>query len=191
MNGLLTVLVGPSGVGKDAISTMLLERFEDLGATDTVSSTTRPPRVGEVNGIHYHFLSREAFEQQIARGNFIEHASYGGNLYGTSRPMLEELLVHSPLVIAILEINGCRQLLEKGIAVLICPIVPDDIAVLEQRIRARPGTSEADITQRLAEAARELAILTSGEFGPPVVNRDGHLTDAVDEIQRRIEARLR
>ena len=88
MRGLLAVLTGPSGVGKDTICTALLERFKAFGAVKTVSSTTRQPREGEENGIHYHFLSREAFERQIAQGDFLEYASYGANLYGTNRRML-------------------------------------------------------------------------------------------------------
>ncbi len=191
MRGLLTVLTGPSGVGKNTICTALLERFKPLGAVKTVSSTTRQPRVGEEeDGVHYHFLSREVFERQIAQGDFLEYAPYGANLYGTNRRMLERLLEQSRLVIADLEIKGCRQLKEKGINPLICPIIPDDVAVLEQRIRARPGVREADVVNRLAEAVREVTAITSGEFGPPIINCRDRIGEAIDEIQRRIEIRL-
>lgn len=190
MTGLLTVLTGPSGVGKNAICTILLERFKNLKAVETVSSTTRQPRDGEKDGIHYHFISTEVFEHQIGKGEFLEYATYGTNLYGTNRCMLEGLLERSRLVIAVLEIKGCRQLKEKGVNPLICPIIPDDIAVLEQRIRARSNMREADVINRLAEAEGELSALMSGEFGPPVINRLDCIDEAIDEIQGRIEARL-
>ena len=169
---------------------MLLEHFKNLGAVETVSSTTRQPRDGEKEGVHYHFISTSVFKHQIEKGEFLEYATYGTNLYGTNRRMLEELLERSELVIAVLEINGCRQLKEKRVNPLICPIVPDDVTVLEQRIRARPNTHEADVMNRLAEATRELSAFMSGEFGLPVINRLNHIVEAVDEIKDRIEARL-
>ncbi|MHB8660694.1 MAG: guanylate kinase [Minisyncoccota bacterium] len=191
MKNSLVVLIGPSGAGKSTICTKLLERFKHLGAVETVSSTTRPSRVGENDGVHYHFISRGEFKRQDAREEFLESAEYGGNLYGTNRHMLEEMFKRSPLVIAVLEIQGCRQLQKKGVDLLICPIIPDNMAALEPRIRARPGTKEDDVSRRLTKASEELSIIESGEFGPPVINCTGDINGAVDEAQRRIEEYLR
>lgn len=188
--GLIAVLTGPSGVGKNTICAMLLERFAHLRAAETVSSSTRQPRIGEEHGVHYYFISRAEFEEQIARGEFLEYATYGGNLYGTNRRMLEELCARCGLVFMVIEIQGCRQLMNQKINPLIFPIVPDDAVVLEERIRARQGTPEADIARRLTETGREITAIGRGEFGRPVVNRRGHVEQAVAEIQGRIEALL-
>ncbi|OGG39835.1 hypothetical protein A2118_00230 [Candidatus Kaiserbacteria bacterium GWA2_50_9] len=190
MTGLLVVLTGPSGVGKSTITDVLLNRFKHLNAVETVSTTTRQLRSGEQDGVHYHFVSREVFEQQIARGEFLEHATYSGNFYGTNRRMLEELLKRSRLVIAVLEVNGCRQLKEQKMSPLFCPIIPDDLKVLEQRIRSRPGTSEIEVARRLEEAAKKVALITSAVFGQPIVNYLDCMDETVNLIHRRIEKAL-
>ena len=191
MNGLLVVLAGPSAVGKTTLAETLVQRFRRIAAIKTISSTTRPMRAGEVDGIHYHFISRAQFQAQIERGEFLEYATYSGHLDGTSRPMAQQLLEQSRLVIATLELNGCRQLITAGLNLLICPVIPDKVTVLEERLRTRPGVVDyADIARRLAETQRELAAIASGEFGEPVVNEHGRMITAVEEIRRRIETRL-
>lgn len=184
MKGLLVVLTGPSGVGKNAICAILAKR---LGAGVTISSTTRPPRLGEKDGRDYFFLSRDEFERQIACGEFLEYATYGGNLYGTNRRMLEELLAKRSLVLADLDIQGCRQLRDKGIRALICPILPEDIGVLMERIMGRGANmSSEELMRRIATAEIEFIAIRDGEFGQPIINHTGRLEEAVGEIQNRI-----
>jgi guanylate kinase len=187
MAGLLAVILGPSGVGKSTISRALLERFRSIGAVEKLSSTTRLPRPGECDGVDYRFITREVFEEQIARGEFLEWAEYGCNLYGTNRHVLAQLRANSPLVLSILEVQGCRQLKNLGLDPLFCPIIPDDMASLEERVRARPAVNEAEVISRLEVARGEIAAISDREFGAPIVNRQGHLEETIDEIQRRIE----
>lgn len=186
--GLLVVLTGPSGVGKSTICAKLLQRFE--GAIQTVSSTTRNPRPGEENGVHYQFISREAFEEQLSQGAFLEHTSYEGEYYGTRRRMLEDLFEQAHFVIAVLDIEGCRQLTELGMGPLICPIITDDLEPIRQRLLTR-SMSMTHLADRLLKALDEFSVIANGKFGEPIFNRDNHIDEAVDKIAARIEACLR
>jgi len=186
VRALFTAISGPSGVGKTTIGRAVLEDVALVGAAQTVSSTTKTPRPEEIGGQHYHFLSRESFAEQIARGDFAEWAEYGGNLYGTDRHMLEELLARKRLVMIIPNLEGCRQLRSRGYNPLVFPIIPDDMRVLEERIRARGGIDEDGIRARLEEAAREIEIIESGEFGPPIVNRFNCIDETTELVRDRL-----
>jgi guanylate kinase len=167
------VVTGPSGVGKGTLIRKLLEHRDDYGLS--VSATTRPPRPGEVDGRDYHFLSQQEFERRLAAGDFLEHALYAGNHYGT----LKEEVDRAPgnLVLEI-EVEGARQVrnaLPEATQVFIAP--PSDEA-LRERLVGRATDAPEVIERRLARANEELA--ARAEFKRVIVNDD--LDRAVDEL---------
>jgi guanylate kinase len=167
------VVTGPSGVGKGTLIRHLLERRPDYRLS--VSATTRAPRPGEVDGRDYHFLSQQEFERRLAAGDFLEHALYAGNHYGT----LKEEVENAPenLVLEI-EVEGARQVrkaLPEATQVFIAP--PSDEA-LRERLEGRMTDAPEAIDRRLARAKEELA--ARQEFKRVIVNDD--LNRAVDEL---------
>ena len=174
MGGVL-VVTGPSGVGKGTLINRLLERVP--GLTLSVSATTRPPRPGEVEGRDYHFLSEEEFEKRLLRNEFLEHAMYAGNHYGTPRDEIDR--ADDGLVLEI-EVEGARQVrdrLPEALQVFIAPPSPE---ALRERLLKRGTDSEEQMRRRLARAEEELAART--EFKHVIVNDD--LARAVAELER-------
>jgi guanylate kinase len=167
------VVTGPSGVGKGTLIRKLLERRPDYALS--VSATTRPPRPGEVDGRDYHFLTEQEFERRLAAGDFLEHALYAGNHYGTLRGEVER--APGNLVLEI-EVEGARQVrkaLPEATQVFIAP--PSDEA-LRERLEGRRTDSPEVIERRLARAREELD--ARAEFRRVIVNDD--LDRAVDEL---------
>src|SRR5436305_501109 len=169
------VVTGPSGVGKGTLINALLERMPEL--TLSVSATTRPPRPGEVDGRDYHFLSTEEFEKRLLRGEFLEHAVYAGNHYGTPRSEIER--ARDGLVLEI-EVEGARQVRERMPEALRVFIAPPSPEALRQRLIGRGTDSEEQVGRRLARAEEELA--ARSEFKHVIVNDD--LERAVAELER-------
>ena len=174
MGGVL-VVTGPSGVGKGTLIQKLLERFPGLSLS--VSATTRPPRPGEVNGRDYHFLKPEDFEKRLLRGEFLEHAVYAGNQYGTPRSEIER--ARDGLVLEI-EVEGARQVRERLPEALQVFIAPPSPEALKERLLGRGTDSEEQMQRRLARAEEELA--ARDEFKHVIVNDD--LEKAVAELER-------
>ena len=175
----MLVVTGPSGVGKGTLIRSLLERMPELRLS--VSATTRPPRPGEQDGREYHFLSEREFDERLARGDFLEHATYAGNRYGTLRSEVERAVEESDgaggLVLEI-ELEGARQVrraLPEATQVFIAPPSPE---ALRQRLIGRGAESAEKVEQRMREAERELAART--EFPHVIVN--DRLERAVDEL---------
>ena len=167
------MVTGPSGVGKGTLISHLLERRPDYRLS--VSATTREPRPGEVDGRDYHFLTQQEFERRLAAGDFLEHALYAGNHYGT----LKEEVERAPgnLVLEI-EVEGARQVrkaLPEATQVFIAP--PSDEA-LRERLEGRKTDTPDAIDRRLARAKEELA--ARQEFKRVIVNDD--LDRAVQEL---------
>jgi guanylate kinase len=157
------VITGPSGVGKGTLISELCRRFPDLRLS--VSATTRRPRSGEVDGREYHFLSPDEFERRASAGEFLEHAEYAGNRYGTLRSEVE----HGPVVIEI-EVQGARQVREALPGALQVFIAPPSTEALRERLLARGTDSPEQIRARLAQAEAELG--AQHEFQRVVVNDD-------------------
>lgn len=174
MGGVL-VVTGPSGVGKGTLIQKLLERVPGLSLS--VSATTRPPRPGEVNGRDYHFLKPEDFEKRLLRGEFLEHAVYAGNQYGTPRSEIDR--ARDGLVLEI-EVEGARQVRERLPEALQVFIAPPSPEALEERLLGRGTDSEEQMQRRLARAEEELA--ARDEFKHVIVNDD--LEKAVAELER-------
>jgi guanylate kinase len=167
------VITGPSGVGKGTLIKGLLDRVPGLQLA--VSATTREPRKGEVHGRDYHFLSPDEFEERVRRGEFVEHAEYAGNRYGTLRSELDR-----PASVVVLEIDvqGARQVRETLPEAVRVFIEPPSFEALEARLAARASDSPEQIERRLAAARDELA--ARDEFMHHVVNDD--LEGALQEL---------
>jgi guanylate kinase len=176
------VITGPSGVGKGTLIRGLLARVPELELS--VSATTRPPRPGEEDGIDYHFLTPEEFEARVAAGDFVEHAEYSGNRYGTLRSDLERRLDQGAGVVLEIELQGARQVraaMPDAVAVFIAPPSP---AALRARLIGRGTDSPEQVEARLRTAERELE--AQPEFGHVVVNdRLEQATEALIGIVRQ------
>ncbi|EGR48601.1 uncharacterized protein TRIREDRAFT_107402 [Trichoderma reesei QM6a] len=166
------VVSGPSGVGKGTLYGMLFDRHPDTFAL-SVSHTTRAPRPGEVDGVHYHFVSMEAFEDLIAKDGFVENAKYGRNRYGTSKMTIEEQTKKGKVVVLDIEMEGVKQIKQSGISARYIFIAPPSIETLEQRLRGRGTETEQSIQERLAQAQKELDFSkTPGVHDIIIVNDD-------------------
>lgn len=177
--GLLVVLSGPSGAGKGTLRPHLLKAFpNDLEFC--VSATTRPPRVGEVHGQHYYFLSMEEFEQRVEQGELLEWADVYGNLYGTPKRSVLEALKRGKVVLLEKDMQGAlrlQQTFPEGVFIF---ILPPSLEELKRRLLGRGTESPDSIHRRLTKAVDE--IRTAGRYGYAVVNDD------VTEAARRLEA---
>ncbi len=151
--GKLFVLSGPSGAGKSTVIAHLLKTLDK--AYFSVSATTRAPREGEVDGVDYHFLSREQFEELIARGELLEHAEYVGNYYGTPAGPVNEKLAAGYDVLLDIETQGAEQVMANRPDAVSVFLFPPGFAVLEERLRKRGTDSEEKIQARLAQARVE------------------------------------
>jgi guanylate kinase len=175
------VITGPSGVGKGTLIRKLLQRMPGLELS--VSATTRSPREGELDGREYHFLGRQEFDRRAQEGDFLEHATYSGNRYGTLRSELERRVEAGASVVLEIEVQGARQVraaMPESVLVFIAPPTP---ASLRERLAAR-GTDSADqIDERLRTAELELA--AQEEFQHVVVN------DEVDRAASELEGIVR
>jgi guanylate kinase len=170
------VITGPSGVGKGTLIARVRERFPELELS--TSATTRPPRPGERDGVDYHFLSSEQFDAHADAGDFLEHATYSGNRYGTLRSEVDGRLRDARPVILEIEVQGARQVREAlpdAVAVFIAPPTRE---ALRERLLARGTDTPAQVDERLRTAERELA--AQPEFAHVVVNDD--LERATDEL---------
>jgi len=159
------VITGPSGVGKGTLIGQLLRHFRDLRLS--VSATTRPPRSGERDGREYHFLAPNEFERRVQAGEFLEHAEYAGNRYGTLRSEVEP--DRRPVVLEI-EVQGARQVREALPEAVQVFIAPPSVEALRERLLARGTDSPDGIRARLVQAEEELG--AQGEFQHVVVNDD-------------------
>jgi len=170
------VVSGPSGAGKSTIVDALRRRIP-IGFS--VSATTRSPRPGELDGIHYHFIDRSRFEELVEEGAFLEWAAYGGNLYGTLRSEVDGRLDRGELVLLEIEIQGARQVRAIRPDAFLVFVAPPSLDELERRLRGRGDTPEPDIDRRLDIARVEMAE-APGVFDVIVVNDDVDL--AVAEV---------
>jgi guanylate kinase len=170
------VITGPSGVGKGTLIRMLLDRIPDLELS--VSATTREPRPGETDGVHYHFLTPAEFDGAVEAGDFVEWAQYAGNRYGTLRSELERRTRDGVPVVLEIEVQGARQVREKLRDAVAVFIAPPSSETLRTRLIGRGTDSSEQVTARLQTADRELEAQT--EFAHVVVN--DRLDDAVEEL---------
>jgi guanylate kinase len=178
------VLSGPSAGGKD--SALLRLRQEQVPMHIVVTFTTRPPRDTETDGVEYRFVSREQFEALLARGEFLEHTEYAGNLYGTPKGSVRDALERGEDVLLKIEVEGAAAVRQQIPSAVHIFITPPSLAELEWRMRGRRTESEESLRRRLETAARELARIP--EYDYLVVNHRDRLDDAVAEIRHIIAA---
>jgi guanylate kinase len=178
------VITGPSGVGKGTLIRGLLSRIPQLELS--VSATTRDPRPGERDGIDYHFLSPESFAARVAAGDFVEHAAYSGNRYGTLRSELERRIADGVPVVLEIEVQGARQVREAMPEAVQVFIAPPSHEALRTRLIGRGTDSTEQVEERLRTAERELA--AQPEFAHVVVN--DRLEDATEDLARIVESVL-
>ena len=158
----LFVLSGPSGAGKSVLIERLLADLPALRFS--VSSTTRQPRPGEIDGVSYHFVTREQFQAGISAGQFLEYAEFSGNLYGTNRHEIDEAEKSGRDLLLDIEVQGARQLQEKGIEAVYIFVTPPSFAELERRLRNRNTETELAIERRLRQAVEDIAHIHRYQF---------------------------
>jgi guanylate kinase len=180
----VVVITGPSGVGKGTLIHALQDRIPELELS--VSATTRSPRPGERDGVAYHFLTREEFCERVAVGDFVEHADYSGNCYGTLRSELERRLADGIPVVLEIEVQGARQVREQMPDALQVFISPPSRDALRARLLSRGTDTPEQVDRRLETADAELE--AQPEFAQVVVN--DRLQDAVDQLVRIVTAAL-
>lgn len=152
--GILLVISGPSGAGKGTVCRALLELEPDISYS--VSVTSRPPRPGEKEGVHYFFVSREKFEKMVSEGQMLEWAEVYGNYYGTPRePVLESLKSGRDILLEI-DVQGALQVKEKFPAAVLVFILPPSMRDLEMRLKHRATDAEEEISKRLRWAEQEI-----------------------------------
>jgi guanylate kinase len=171
------VVTGPSGVGKGTLIRTLRERVPGLELS--VSATTRAPRPGEEDGVDYHFLSAPEFDRRLAAGDFLEHAEYAGNRYGTLRSEIDRAREAGARALVLeIEVQGARQVREALPGAVQVFIAPPSEEALRTRLVGRGADEPAQIERRLDVAREELA--ARAEFEHVIVN--DRLEDAVEEL---------
>jgi guanylate kinase len=182
--GLLFVVSGPSGAGKDTLLEALRARRHDVRYS--VSATTRAPRPEERHGEHYFFLSRQEFERRRDGGGLLEWREYNGNLYGTPRDYIEQTLAKGDDLIVKPEVNGALAIKAAYPEAVLIFLVPDGFANLRSRLVARGTDSGEQIEDRIAIAREELKFARNFEY--LVVNEQGRMEAALDSVAAILEA---
>lgn len=183
--GNLLIFVGPTCVGKSTLIRALQERIPNAGLL--VSVTTRPMRQGEVNGVHYHFVTDEAFVASIEAGEFYEAVERGGYRYGSSKRLVEQLRAGHTLVLGDLNVEGAHLVKEMTPDMNAVFLVPDTMDALNERLHLR-GTSDKEIAIRLGIADEEMKHVD--DFDAKIVNVDGKFEDTVAQALDLIRAKF-
>jgi guanylate kinase len=185
--GLLVVISGPSGVGKDTLIERLRER--DPSLRYSVSCTTRKPRHGEVEGVSYFFVSRQRFENLIKQGFFLEYATYNGNYYGTPAAAVEEARAAGHDILLKIEVQGADQVRKRapdGVFIFIAP--PSKEELVRRQERREGGVPDDDMAERLKIAETEMK--HSSEYDHVVINDElgravGEVLDIIERARER------
>jgi len=182
--GKVFVITGPSGVGKGTLIERLLDAVPELELS--VSATTREPRTGEVDGRDYHFLTPEEFERRVATADFLEHATYSGNRYGTLREEVERRLAEGRSVVLEIEVQGARQVRAAMPEAVLIFIAPPDPTALRERLEGRGTDSPEVIARRLRTA--EIELEAQDEFPHVVVNDE--VQKSASELEKLVRGQL-
>lgn len=181
--GLLTVVSGPSGVGKGTVIRRAVAALPD--AVVSVSATTRPPRAQERDGVDYHFVDDATFDAMVADGELLEWATFAGHRYGTPRRWVDEQVAAARVVVLEIDVQGALQVRAREPQAYLLFLAPPSLAALEQRLRGRGTETDEVRSRRLAAARDELA--QQDAFDDVVVNDD--LERCVAEVTAQIGSR--
>ena len=176
-NGIMLVVSGPAGSGKGTVNAMLLAR-DDFAFS--VSATTRAPRPGEINGVNYHYITREEFLSRIDSGDMLEYTEYCGNFYGTPKKEAEEVLHSGKNLILEIEVEGAQNVKKKYPDAVLVLLLPPSYSEQEARLRSRGTETEEKILERLARAKEEVALADLYDY--VVYNYDGRADEAAEQI---------
>jgi guanylate kinase len=182
--GLLFVVSGPSGAGKDTLVAALRKRMPRLRYS--VSATTREPRPGEEEGKDYFFLDREEFERRIASGGFLEWREYNGNLYGMPRDFVERTLTEGYDLIMKPEVNGALAIKKAFPDAVLIFLAPDKFSHLRARLLARRTEPVEEIARRLEIAHQEFKFARNFDY--IVINEESRSDEAVKDLQAILQA---
>ena len=166
--GLLVVISGPSGVGKSTVVRRLFKVYPDLKMS--ISSTTRPPRPGEVHGQHYFFITQEEFDARVKQGKFLEWAKVHSCYYGTPRPFIEEKLEKGEIVVFEVDVQGAssiKRIVESGklkAAAVFIFLIPPSVDILAFRLKKRKTEDEEVVNYRLRAAIAELQVMEKYDY---------------------------
>ncbi len=175
--GLLFIISGPAGSGKGTI----VSRLRELAPFEfSVSATTRAPRPGEIDGVHYHFLTKEDFEAKIMSGEMLEHAKYVENYYGTPKKPVDDTLNEGKNIILDIEVQGALQVKEKMPEAIMIFVIPPNYETLVSRIRGRGTESEEVIQKRMTQARWELESFPRYDY--VVVNETNGIEKAAENV---------
>ncbi len=181
-DGILIVISGFSGAGKGTLVNRLVNEYENYALS--ISMTTRKPRVGEVNGKSYFFVTHEEFEQKIAQDGFLEYASYCDNYYGTPKSYVEEQLKAGKDVILEIEVQGALQIKKKYPDALLLFVTPPSAQILRERLESRKTETQEVIDKRMRTACGEADYMNQYDF---IVVNDV-LDDCVKDTHEMIRA---
>lgn len=181
--GLLIVVSGPAGSGKGTVNAHLLKSGDFVYS---VSATTRAPRPGEVDGINYHFISKDEFLARIERGDMLEYTEYCGNFYGTPKKEAEDVLASGKNLILEIEVEGAQNVKKKYPDAVLVLLLPPSFSVQEARLRGRGTETEEKIRLRLERAKEEITFADVYDY--VVYNHDGLDAEAADQIRAIVSA---
>lgn len=181
---LLVVLSGPSGVGKDAILDELAQRGHDFHRV--ITCTTRAPREGEQNGVHYFFVSEAEFDRLIENDGLLEHAVVYGHRSGVPRKQVLDAMSSGRDVVVRTDVQGAASIKALMPDAVLIFVAPTSLGEIEERIRARGSDDEERIQRRLKTAEAEMR--RQSEFEHVIVNAPGELATSVDDLQRILDA---
>lgn len=160
--GALIVISGFSGAGKGTLVKKMLSAYDRFALS--ISMTTRAPREGEVNGREYFFVTREEFDEIVAKGGLLEHATYVGNSYGTPKSYVEEQIANGKDVILEIEVQGALQVKEIFPEAILLFVTPPSIAELKKRLTGRGTEAEEVVNKRILRAAEEVVLMDRYDY---------------------------